>query len=81
MCRNHHSLLAVAMIFQLCWTSQTIAEETDWVRVVPKETDEILANPGMGWETFHKPAKQDEGVDYLGFKVGEDDDVLIGQIE
>jgi len=29
---------------------------------VPKETDEILANPGMGWETFHRTAKQDKNL-------------------
>ena len=32
------------------------------VTVVPKETDDILANPGMGWETFHKTAKQDKNL-------------------
>ncbi|OGV67718.1 MAG: hypothetical protein A3K19_10795 [Lentisphaerae bacterium RIFOXYB12_FULL_65_16] len=30
------------------------------VTVTPEETDEILANPGMGWETFHRTAKQDK---------------------
>ena len=25
----------------------------DVVEVRPKETDDLLANPGMGWETFH----------------------------
>lgn len=30
------------------------------VRVVPEETDEILANPGMGWETFHRTSKADK---------------------
>jgi len=24
------------------------------VTVTPEETDAILANPGMGWETFHR---------------------------
>jgi hypothetical protein len=32
------------------------------VTVVPKETDEILANPGMGWETFHHTATQDKNL-------------------
>jgi hypothetical protein len=62
MCRNRYSLLAVAMIFQLCLASQALAEDTEWVRVVPKDTDEILANPGMGWETFHHTAKQDKNL-------------------
>jgi hypothetical protein len=30
------------------------------VVVTPEETDEILANPGMGWETFHCTGKQDK---------------------
>jgi hypothetical protein len=30
------------------------------VVVTPEETDEILANPGMGWETFHRTSKQDK---------------------
>ena len=30
------------------------------VVVTPEETDEILANPGMGWETFHHTSRQDE---------------------
>jgi len=32
------------------------------VVVVPDETDEILANPGMGWQTFHRTAKQDKNL-------------------
>ncbi len=32
------------------------------VVVTPEETDEILANPGMGWETFHRTAKQDKSM-------------------
>ena len=32
------------------------------VRVVPEETDEILANPGMGWETFHRTADDDKNL-------------------
>ena len=32
------------------------------VTVTPGQTDEILSNPGMGWETFHKTAKQDQNL-------------------
>lgn len=28
------------------------------VVVTPEETDEILANPGMGWQTFHPTPTQ-----------------------
>ncbi len=33
-----------------------------WSYRTPEETDEILANPGMGWETFHRTAKQDKNL-------------------
>lgn len=29
------------------------------VRVEPRATDELLANPGMGWQTFHRFADED----------------------
>ena len=32
------------------------------VTVTPEETDEILANPGMGWETFHRTSKADRNL-------------------
>lgn len=32
------------------------------VTVVPEETNEILANPGMGWETFHRTSKADKNL-------------------
>jgi hypothetical protein len=35
------------------------------VRVEPRETDELLANPGMGWQTFHRFADQDPNLQGL----------------
>ena len=32
---------------------------TDTVNVTPTETDELLASPGMGWQTFHRFADDD----------------------
>jgi len=32
------------------------------VKVTPQETDELLANPGMGWQTFHRTSKQDKNL-------------------
>jgi hypothetical protein len=32
------------------------------VKVTPEPTDEILANPGMGWETFHRTSQQDRNL-------------------
>ncbi len=33
-----------------------------FVAVTPEQTDEILANPGMGWETFHRTRTQDKNL-------------------
>jgi hypothetical protein len=32
------------------------------ITVTPAETDEILANPGMGWQTFHLTRKEDKNL-------------------
>jgi len=32
------------------------------VQVIPEQTDEILANPGMGWQTFHRTADKDKSL-------------------
>jgi hypothetical protein len=32
------------------------------VVVTPEETDQILANPGMGWQTFHRTCLQDKNL-------------------
>jgi hypothetical protein len=37
-------------------------EEQGRVTVTPEATDEILANPGMGWETFHRTSKHDRSL-------------------
>jgi hypothetical protein len=34
-------------------------QQREIITVIPEETDGILANPGMGWETFHCTCKQD----------------------
>ncbi|HYG34475.1 MAG TPA: hypothetical protein VEC99_06805, partial [Clostridia bacterium] len=35
------------------------------VHVEPQESDELLANPGMGWQTFHQFADQDKNLQGL----------------
>ena len=62
MCKKRHTILVIAMIGQLCWATQALADGAAWVRIQPKETDEILANPGMGWETFHRTADNDSNL-------------------
>jgi hypothetical protein len=44
----------------LSWGLTAFAQEQVIVR--PQETDEILANPGIGWETFHQTSKQDRNL-------------------
>jgi len=43
------------------------------VTVTPEETDEILANPGMGWETFHRtsPSRRRSDAVFVVRKVAE----------
>ncbi len=36
--------------------------KTEIVAVVPEETDELLANPGIGWETFHRTRDKDKNL-------------------
>jgi hypothetical protein len=40
--------------------AQTVNSEV--VTVVPEETNELLANPGMGWETFHRTCEEDKNL-------------------
>jgi hypothetical protein len=54
-------LMVIAAQLSLVLLSAS-ADETGSVRVVPKETDAILANPGMGWETFHRTADEDKNL-------------------
>jgi len=61
MCKSRFVVL-VATFCQLCWLSFAYADDAAWVRVEPKETDAILANPGMGWETFHRTADDDKNL-------------------
>lgn len=37
-----------------------MAQDRPLVIVKPQEIDDLLANPGMGWQTFHRTSKQDK---------------------
>lgn len=39
-----------------------VALATQQVIVAPEETDELLANPGIGWETFHRTCREDNNL-------------------
>jgi len=45
----------------LC-SGQAQAKEAKMVRVQPRESEELLANPGMGWQTFHHFADDDKNL-------------------
>jgi len=46
--------------FRPAYQKMTGVVET--VTILPEETDAILANPGMGWETFGRPANKDKNL-------------------
>jgi hypothetical protein len=50
-------LSSFLLVVVLAAASNLFAQQM--VVVTPEETDEILANPGMGWETFHRTSRQD----------------------
>lgn len=50
--------LGVAILFG----GRSGAEPSHWVTVRPVEIDTILPNPGMGWETFHRTARNDKNL-------------------
>jgi len=52
--------LALSSVFS-AWGQQA-ASGQDMVTVVPEETDELLANPGMGCQTFHRTWDQDKNL-------------------
>jgi hypothetical protein len=41
---------------------QARAQAAEVAIVRPEETDELLANPGMGWETFHRTRSEDKSL-------------------
>lgn len=55
-------LACFSVVAVLCASWAIAGEVGQEVKVVPVETDEILANPGMGWETFHRTAKVDKSL-------------------
>ena len=43
-------------------TGENSPESAERITIVPEETDAVLANPGMGWETFGRPADKDNNL-------------------
>lgn len=65
---NVKYLLAILMIqIGALFSAVVVAAEPprqsdDVVTVTPELTDEILANPGVGWETFHRSSRHDRSL-------------------
>lgn len=55
----------VLTAISICWAAAAPAAEGPRVKTTFQETDELLANPGMGWQTFHRFADQDKALDGL----------------
>ncbi len=55
-------LVVIATFAPLLGLSAAWAKDAALTTVVPEETDEILSNPGMGWETFHRTMKDDKNL-------------------
>ena len=57
---------AVAVAVGLLFAANATADpDSPRVRVEPSATDELLANPGMGWQTFHRCADDDPNLQGL----------------
>ena len=56
--------LATGLLFVLLQVPSTRGSRAaeDWVEIAPVESNEILSNPGMGWETFHTTANADRNL-------------------
>ena len=54
-------LVALALSWASCGTPPQEGA-TKMVTVVPEETDELLANPGIGWQTFHRTRTRDRNL-------------------
>ena len=52
----------IVVVLNSCLAS---AVEGSMIEVTPEETDELLANPGMGWQTFGRFADEDKNLEGL----------------
>ena len=59
---KYSSVWSVVTVVLLGLTCTYATDQTETVIITPKETGDILANPGMAWETFHKTANEDRNL-------------------
>ncbi len=55
-------LLLYGIYCQTSYAEDTSQPSEKLVTIAPEPTDEILANPGMGWETFHRSNRHDRNL-------------------
>jgi len=65
MTRSLLQLWPLAFFIACAAVAMAAARPVNLVKVEPKETDELLANPGMGWQTFYQFADEDPNLDGL----------------
>lgn len=61
---NRSTIILLAVLSPLTpatWGQQAMSN-SDMVTIVPDRTDELLANPGIGWQTFHHTKDQDKNL-------------------
>ena len=64
---EHFLILSVFLLLHGIFYLPTHGEDASQpsetpVTIAPEPTDEILANPGMGWETFHRSNRHDRNL-------------------
>ncbi len=59
------ALFSAVLAALVLYTAGAAEPTASMVRVEPKQTDELLANPGMGWQTFHRFADEDRNLQGL----------------
>ena len=64
---NRLTARSVALLLSAIVCLPTYGQESkqptgERLTITPEQTNEILANPGMGWETFHRTSKQDRNL-------------------
>src|SRR5512135_1821585 len=64
---KHFMVTSALVLLQVFLCLATSAEDTQGssktlVTVAPEQTEEILANPDMGWETFHRSNRHDRNL-------------------
>lgn len=57
-----HVLLWISMSPAVTAGQELVEQHDRIVTVVPEQSDAILANPGMGWQTFHRTSKTDQNL-------------------